>query len=70
MTLTLYGYPFSPYTQKSIVTFKETGTPFEFVPTVIPEEKQKTPEYLAKNPFGTVPTLVRCCLRHRERSCC
>jgi glutathione S-transferase len=30
MTLTLYGHPFSSYTQKVLIALYENATPFEF----------------------------------------
>ena len=58
MTLELYNFPASTCSQKVRLCLFETGT--EFTDRVLSSAKSEhlTPEYLALNPNGVVPTLV------------
>jgi glutathione S-transferase len=42
----------------SYIALEETGADFEIVPIDFKAGEQRTPEYLALNPLGRVPTLV------------
>jgi glutathione S-transferase len=59
MVLTLVGSPISTCTKRVATVLKETNTPFKFVPVDLMKGEQKAPEFLAKQPFGQVPYLVR-----------
>lgn len=52
----LYDVQASPNCRKVRVTARELGLPLEIVP--VDFANAKTPEYLARNPTGKVPTLV------------
>ena len=55
--LTLYYAPGASSMAPHIALF-EVGTPFEGQPLSFKRNENKTPEYLAINPLGQVPTLV------------
>jgi glutathione S-transferase len=55
MTLTLYGHPFSSYTQKVLIALHENGIPFEFR-NVWPESAH-TAEWLRRWPLAKFPVL-------------
>ncbi len=55
--LTLYFAPGSSSMAPHIALY-ETGAPFEAVPLSFHRDENKTPQYLAINPLGQVPTLV------------
>lgn len=57
MALTLYGHPFSSYTQKVLIALYENGTPFEFR-LLGPETPQHTTEWLKRWPLQKFPLLV------------
>ncbi len=57
MALTLYGHPFSSYTQKVIMALYENGTPFEFR-CIGPDTPQYSAEWLRRWPLGKFPLLV------------
>jgi glutathione S-transferase len=59
MVLTLYGNPQSTCTKRVATVLKETNTPFKFVVVDFMKGEHKAPEFLAKQPFGQVPYLVR-----------
>ncbi len=54
----LYHHPFSSNARKAVMTAKLLGSPVELVFVNLAKGEQKTPEYLALNPNGRVPTLV------------
>jgi len=56
MTLTLYGHPFSSYTQKVLIALWENGTPFAFR-NVWPESAD-TAEWLRRWPLAKFPVLA------------
>lgn len=55
--LKLYHMPLA-CSRVTMVALEETALPFEHQPINIFKQEQKTPEYLAINPDGKVPTLV------------
>lgn len=57
MSLTLYGHPFSSYTQKVLIALYENGTPFEFR-CIGPDTPEYTAEWLRRWPLGKFPLLV------------
>ncbi|WP_298498966.1 glutathione S-transferase family protein [uncultured Maritimibacter sp.] len=54
----LYGYPKSTCTQKVKLCLFEKTLPFTDRPVDLAKQEHLTPEYLALNPNGVVPTLV------------
>jgi glutathione S-transferase len=57
MSLTLYGHPFSSYTQKVLIALYENATPFEFR-CLGPETPQHSAEWLRRWPLRKFPLLV------------
>lgn len=57
MSLTLYGHPFSSYTQKVLIALYENGTPFEFR-NLGPDTPQHAEEWLQRWPLRKFPLLV------------
>lgn len=57
MSLTLYGHPFSSYTQKVLVALHEFGLPFDFR-CISPEHPDNSAEWLARWPLRKFPLLV------------
>jgi glutathione S-transferase len=57
MPLTLYGHPFSSYTQKVLIALYENDTAFEFR-RLGPDTPQHTAEWLRRWPLGKFPLLV------------
>jgi glutathione S-transferase len=57
MPLTLYGHPFSSYTQKALIALYENGTPFAFR-CISAEHPQNAAEWLARWPLRKFPLLV------------
>lgn len=55
MSLKLYGVAGSPYVQAARLGLTEKGVDFEMVP--VPPQALKTPEHLARHPFGKMPAL-------------
>ncbi|TEB33526.1 glutathione S-transferase [Coprinellus micaceus] len=55
MVLKLYGWPKSTCTQRVGLALIEKKVPFEFIMVDLFKGESKTPEYLAKQPFGQVP---------------
>ncbi len=53
----LYYFP-SPNPQKVKFALLELGIECDMVPVDLPKREQRTPEFLAINPFGRVPVLV------------
>lgn len=54
---TIYGPALSTYVRTTRMILEETGTPYELKPIDIFSGEQNAPDYLAKHPFGKVPTL-------------
>jgi glutathione S-transferase len=57
MSLTLYGHPFSSYTQKVLIALYENGTPFEFR-CLDASAPQHLDEWLRRWPLRKFPLLV------------
>ena len=57
MTLTLYGHPFSSYTQKALIALYENNTPFEFR-EIGPDNPENVGEWQKRWPMGKFPLLV------------
>jgi len=57
MVLKLYGSPKSPWFRLVVTILHEKQVPFEHVAVDLSKGENKTPEYLAKQPFGQVPCL-------------
>ncbi len=55
MTLTLYGHPFSSYTQKALIALYENDTAFQFCSL---EDKQAAAEWAALWPIKRMPLLL------------
>ena len=53
----LYDFSLSPRARKVRITLAAKGLEYEKVPIDITKGEQKTPEYLAINPYGKVPAL-------------
>ncbi len=53
----LYDFSLSPRARKVRITLTAKGLEYEKVPIDITQGEQKTPEYLAINPYGKVPAL-------------
>ena len=53
----LYGPALSTYVRTVRMIFTEANTPYELKPVDIFTGEQNSPDYLAKHPFGKVPTL-------------
>ncbi len=58
MVLKLYGFDISTCTKRVAVVLHEKKIPFEFHELDFPKKEHKSPEYLAKQPFGQAPYLV------------
>jgi len=57
MSLSLYGHPFSSYTQKALIALYENDTPFEFR-CIGPDTPEYTGEWLRRWPMAKFPLLV------------
>ena len=55
--LKVYGFPGSTCTRKVLCTIHEKGAAYEWVNVDITKGEQKTPEHLARQPFGVVPAI-------------
>jgi len=55
MVLTLHGSPMSTCVRRVAVVLKEKEIPFTFVLVDMQKGEHKSPEYLAKQPFGQIP---------------
>ena len=53
----LYDFPMSPRARKVRITLAAKGLEYEKVPIDITKGEQKTPAYLAMNPYGKIPAL-------------
>ena len=53
----IHGIPGSPYVRKPLIVCEEKGAPYRLVPMAFGTGANKTPEYLALNPFGRLPTI-------------
>jgi glutathione S-transferase len=59
MVLKLYGFPYSTCTKRVATALKETNTPFELVEVDLTKGAHKAEDFVAKQPFGQVPYIVR-----------
>lgn len=55
MTVTVYGADYSCYVRIVRLALEEKGVPYRLVPVDIFAEEERTPEYLARHPFGKIP---------------
>jgi glutathione S-transferase len=55
--LTVHGTPLSTYVRTVRLLLEEAGVEYTFKEVDLFKGENKSPEYLAKNPFGKVPTL-------------
>jgi glutathione S-transferase len=53
----VYGHPASTCTRKVVCALAEKGVDYEFVLVDIMKGESKSPEHLARQPFGVVPVL-------------
>ena len=58
MVLKLYGLHASHFVRLVAAVLLEKKVPFELVKVDLSKGEQKTPEFLAKHPFGQVPYIV------------
>lgn len=57
--LKLYYYSASTCSQKVLLTLHHKGIPFEKIHVNLPQDEHLTPEYIALNPNGVVPTITQ-----------
>lgn len=55
MAFIVYGPAYSTYVRTVRLAFEEKGAPYELVEVDMMGGKHKSPEHLARNPFGVVP---------------
>lgn len=53
----VYGHPMSTCTRKVLTTLVETNTPYESISLDFAKGEHKSPEHLARQPFGKMPAL-------------
>jgi glutathione S-transferase len=58
MVLKLYGIFFSPWVRLVAAILQEKQVPYELVSVDLANGEHKSPDYLAKHPFGQVPYIV------------
>jgi len=54
--IVVHGIPGSPYVRKPLLVCEEKGAPWRLAAMAFGSGAQKSPEYLALNPFGRLPT--------------
>lgn len=59
MVLKLYGFPTSTCTLCVALVLKEKNVPFEFHMVDVAKGAHKAPGFVAHQPFGQVPYIVR-----------
>ena len=59
MVLKLHGAIYTIATQRVVLVLKALDVPFELVLVDMTKGEHKTAEYMAKQPFGLVPFMVR-----------
>ena len=70
MTVKLYGYV-GGFSKIPAIVMREKGVDFDFVyMDIFGKKEQKTPEHLAKHPFGKVPVIVSTSSFISSRSIC
>jgi glutathione S-transferase len=55
--IVVHGIPGSPYVRKPLIVCEEKGAPYRLAPMAFGSGAHKAPEYLARNPFGRLPTI-------------
>lgn len=55
--IVVHGIPGSPYVRKPLLVCEEKGAPYRLAAMAFGSGAQKSPEYLALNPFGRLPTI-------------
>ena len=58
MVFKLYGVYRSPWVRLVAAVLNEKQVPFELISVDLANGEHKSPEYLAKHPFGQVPYIV------------
>ncbi len=53
----VHGIPGSPYVRKPLLVCEEKGVPYRLAAMAFGSGANKSPEYLARNPFGRLPTI-------------
>ncbi len=56
-TIVVHGIPGSPYVRKPLLVCEEKGAPYRLAAMSFGSGAQKSPEYLALNPFGRIPAI-------------
>jgi glutathione S-transferase len=59
MVLKLYGAIYTVATQRVVLVLKTLDAPFELIPVDLTKGEHKSNEYVAKQPVGLVPFMVR-----------
>jgi glutathione S-transferase len=57
MSIKVYGHPLSTATRKVLTTLGEKGQQAEFVVVDLMKGEHKSPQYMAKHPFGVLPCI-------------
>jgi len=57
MVVKIYGMPYSTCTQKVLATLYEKNIEFEMIPIHLMKGEHKTPEHIARHPFGKIPVM-------------
>lgn len=55
--IVVHGIPGSPYVRKPLIVCEEKGAPYRLAAMSFSEGAHKQPAYLARNPFGRIPTI-------------
>lgn len=58
MVLKLHGFSLSTCTRRVALVLKEKNVPYKLVPVDLTKNENKSPSYLANQPFGQVPYIV------------
>jgi glutathione S-transferase len=64
----IYGTEMSTYVRTARMSFEEKPAPYELVDVSVVRGEVKSPEHLARNPFGTVPAFEHDGLKFYETS--
>ncbi|WVZ96281.1 hypothetical protein U9M48_041937 [Paspalum notatum var. saurae] len=57
MAVKVYGWARSPFVSRALLCLEEAGVEYELVPMSRDAGDHRTPDHLARNPFGQVPVL-------------
>ncbi|WVZ96271.1 hypothetical protein U9M48_041929 [Paspalum notatum var. saurae] len=57
MAVKVYGWARSPFVSRALLCLEEAGVEYELVPMSREAGDHRTPDHLARNPFGQVPVL-------------